>query len=187
MGNPGLKESTVNIGKSLSIGKWVTGAVFIAIAGCGEAKAASQLDSHGKGFVGKGDIQLIMMWSNDQLQANVHKLRFRMLTGGGASWRCEGTNPAGKAIVTVQEQDFGLEAGVGYDPRKNRAGQVTGFHLHGANGQVGYTAVGQCPQAGGWSVQPTLVPDSIIYSGGEPALQVSGDGGQTFFDLPLTY
>jgi hypothetical protein len=176
----------MNFGSAVNLGKWVAGAALVVAAGCGEANAASQIDSEGKGFVGKGDIQLVMMWNNEQLQSNAGKLRFRMLAGGGSSWKCEGVNAAGKALVNVQENDFGLASEVGFDPRKNRAGQVTGFYLRGANGQVGHTAVGMCPNASGWQVRPTLVPDSIVYSGGEPALQFSADG-ETWFELTLTY
>jgi hypothetical protein len=180
------KGVEMNVGSAVKLGKWVAGAALVAVAACGDANAASQIDSEGKGFVGKGDVQLIMMWNNEQLQSNARNLRFRMLAGGGTSWKCEGVNAAGKAMVTVQEKDYGVASDVAFDPRKNRAGQVTGFYLRGANGQVGYTAVGMCPQATGWQVQPTLVSDSIAYSGGEPALQFSADG-QTWFELALTY
>jgi hypothetical protein len=81
--------------------EWVACVALAAVSA--SANAASQIDSEGNGFVGKGDIQAVMVWNNQQLQDNAASLRFRMLAGGGASWKCEGVNASGKTIVTVQQ------------------------------------------------------------------------------------
>jgi hypothetical protein len=150
------------------------------------AFAAVQYDERFIGFVGKGDVQSAFDLDNAGLQAAAPGIRFRAQLAGFASWRCVGTNPAGKIIVTQHERAQPVNSAVGFSARRNSQGQVTGFILNGLNAnETVYTGIGQCPAAKGWLIQPTLVPDSISYTTLDPMLQVSRDG-ELWLDLPVT-
>jgi len=159
---------------------------LVAILYATGALGAVQYDDKLVGFVGKGDVQSVFDLDNAGLQTIAPSIRFRVQAAGGASWRCVGTNPVGKVIVTQHERSDAVTSAVAFSARRNSQGQVTGFILDGlAGASPTYTTVGQCPVAKGWLVQPVLVPDSITYSTLDPMLQVSRDG-ETWLDLPAT-
>jgi hypothetical protein len=156
------------------------------------ANAAVTYDGDGVGFVGKGDVQSIYDWNNYDFQENAELVEFRMLTGGGTTWKCSGNNPAGKLVIqTKGSESEGVNAEVGYDARKNRQGQVTGFILTGLKtaqgGMTIYQSIDYCSTAPNdkWS-NYGLVEGSVNENGGgDPLLQVSIDG-ENWFDLPIT-
>jgi hypothetical protein len=97
----------------------------------------------GKGFVGKGDVQLGFGWSNKQLQANASGVAFRHLTTTTIenSWECLNTN---NDRTTERSTDQvattrGVVSAITRD--KN---QVTGFNLtgFGAFGNTSNTSQG---------------------------------------------
>jgi hypothetical protein len=149
-------------------------------------------DANGVGFVGKGDVQEVFGWNSHTLNEEAGSLRFQLLTTSGATWQCLGINPAGNPVRTTRgTESDAIESTVVFDTRRNRSGQVTGFDLTGIEPYVTqYASIGSCPTpslSAGWIQQPTLVPDSLVYSNGEdgPLLQVSVDG-VIWFDLPIT-
>jgi hypothetical protein len=154
------------------------------------ANAAVTYDENGVGFVGKGDVQSIYDWNNSMFQDNHEDVRFQMVSGGGTTWKCSGLNPAGKLVIQTKGSDSEeLDFEVGYDARKNRQGQVTGFILTGVieSGMTIYQSIDYCSQAPNdkWT-DYRLVDGSINDNGGgDPVLQVSIDG-EEWYDLPIT-
>ena len=111
----------------------------------------------GKGFVGKGDVQLIYGWNNTQLQDNAKLVDFRAITTTETTWTC--TRPAATPndpdrVITQQRNNTttaqGLATTVSRDTSKGKNGPVTGFNLLGYDSQPtpiasDGPAVGSCP------------------------------------------
>ncbi|EKO3565507.1 hypothetical protein [Vibrio metschnikovii] len=158
----------------------------------GTAIAAVSVDENGVGFVGKGDVQQVFDWNNSKLQENAHNLQFRMATTGTTTWTCEGINPAGIVVIQQYEQLQGVNSSVAFDPRRNRTGQITGFHMNGiqTGDEITYTPLGSCGNNGNghhnWVVKPTLVDDINYLGSDEPSLEVSVDG-MNWVALPISY
>ena len=162
-------------------------AVAIVMASM-SASAAVNVDEAGVGFVGKGDVQSIYDWNNSMLQSNAHLVRFKFSAAGTASWKCQGVNAAGNVVTSdVRDQDVGTDAEIGYDPRRNKQGQITGFILTGTNSNpTTYNAVGSCGASVGFKVPFQRVSDINYEGSAEPSLKVSIDG-VNWFDLQITY
>lgn len=149
---------------------------------------SANIDDRGYGFVGKGEVQSIYDWNNAALQSNAGLVQFRYASGDYASWKCEGINPAGVTVTSEHEAVSGVSSAVGYDARRNKQGQITGFILSGLHSQNASTglSIGECPVNKNWLEQRVQIGE-IVYGGvGEPALQVSIDS-ETWYDLILTF
>jgi hypothetical protein len=148
------------------------------------ANAAVNVDEDGVGFVGKGDVQSVYDWNNSMLQANAHLIRFKFSGAGTASWTCEGVNPAGNIVRSdVRDQDVRTNAHIGYDPRKNSQGQITGFILTGFKGNATTdNPVGTCGASVGFKVPFQLVSEINYEGSAEPSLKVSIDE-TTWFEV----
>lgn len=162
----------------------IIGMATLGLTGCVFADAS--IDRNGFGFVARGDVQAMYDWSNSALQDNAHLVSFRYGGGNTATWACSHLARQGQARQ-AEEVTIAIDAGIALDPRKNSAGQITGFNLNGfRTGAETYTAVGTCPSGnpgGEWQ----LIADSIMVEGsGEPILQVSIDGVE-WHDLTITY
>jgi hypothetical protein len=154
------------------------------------AQAAVTIDENGYGFVGKGDVQIVMDWNNAQLQEHADSLQFRFAGGESASWTCQGLNPSGNIVTNLHESTTAVNSAVAFDARKNKTGQITGFNLFGFSGGSTLTGdvPGTCPtdDPTKW-VQPRQLLGEVAYDGtGEPSLQVSSDGTD-WFDLTINY
>jgi hypothetical protein len=97
----------------------------------------------GKGFVGKGDVQLVFGWNNAQLQKKATTSGAIVFTYSEStiySATCEWTTGEGtrgeKVHSITRTKFFGVLGSVAYDARQRS--QVTGFNL---NGWTSYEAV----------------------------------------------
>jgi hypothetical protein len=162
----------------------------LAVAACLTAAvvayAAVDFDPEtGTGFVGKGDVQLVCGWNNNQLQNNVDLVAFRALSQeiSEVSWECTNSNNdmVRERTRTTTTSTEGLVSGVARV--KN---QVTGFNLSGYSGTPTETSttegppVNSCP-SGPWSLtepagDPTIVSETST-------VEVSCDGGSTWTAL----
>ena len=162
-------------------------AACLAVAGI--AYAAVIVDSECIGFAGKGDVQLVMdpPWNNAQLQtaANAGQVKFRALWSESTSWDCE---KEGKKETQTQTrtQKSAITSTIAYDARKNNKGQITGFNLNGKDLTTPPTEESNGPELHSCPSQWTLVPDSDVITGGDTTLEVSGDGGANWVNLPIT-
>ncbi len=129
------------------------------------AYAAVTVDEDGYGFVGKGDVQLAYDWNNAELQANAASLTFSFTSIVEATWQCEwwtGPDHNIKHHVNTKTSTSGIAASIGFDARKNKQGQITGFNLNGFDGTTETTsgdAIGDCPGEGAGK---TLVAGSLL-------------------------
>lgn len=94
------------------------------------AQATWYLDEEGFGFVGKGDVQVVYGWNNNQLQINAGDVAFRALTGMVTEyeWTCSrdgGTQTQERARSTTTETSGLLSS------EARERNQVTGFYLCG--------------------------------------------------------
>jgi hypothetical protein len=142
----------------------------------------------GAGFVGKGDVQLVYGWNNQALQANEGSVMFRATSVSTTEWTCSRINPAGKEVVVNRNQTATSQGLVSSTARRNSSGingPVTGFNLNGYDGgeptivEDGH-ALGSCPPAGG---NPFEHDGNEETTQGATVVQVSNDGGATWFDL----
>jgi hypothetical protein len=95
----------------------------------------------GKGFVGKGDVQLAMGWNNAQLQANAHSVAFNYVVREvyAVTEVFATGNPDNPWSLNVHEiaitMVYGIRSSVDADPRQVRGQkQFTGFNLFGYTG-----------------------------------------------------
>ena len=130
-------------------------AVFVS---AGAVFAAVTFDPvTGKGFVGKGDVQLAFNLNNKQLQQNASKVTFTYETVGEYTLLCKAddttrTNPrTGEVTVTPgAEKEFknrvqSVETSLQGDPRQTKGqNQFTGFNLSGIIGEP-LTTGESCP------------------------------------------
>lgn len=87
----------------------------------------------GKGFVGKGDIQIPFGWNNQALQANATSLTFSYDSADVYDVTVEwdtGTRNIVHHTVT-HNTSVAVANTVAYDTRKNKQADVTGFNLTG--------------------------------------------------------
>jgi hypothetical protein len=162
------------------------------IAAAGLAYAAVTIDDDGFGFVGKGDVQNIFGWNNNELQANADNVQFRLteesVTTTEASWTCDrdgGDQTQERSRTTTTTT---TTTGVLSSTARVR-NQITGFNLNGYSSSDSSTdsetegpPLGSCPTF--WTAGP-VVEETFTETFGE-GLQVSGDGGVTWYPLEIT-
>jgi hypothetical protein len=88
----------------------------------------------GVGFVGKGDVQIIYGWNNQQLQSGAGNVQFRFQDFEVATWNCEkifftGPDQIEHDIIQVRTNITNTEGIVASVGRLKT--QVTGFNLNG--------------------------------------------------------
>jgi hypothetical protein len=180
----------------MNISTWIRAACLAApvalLAGCGgggdldggmTAKAVT-VDSNGVGFVGKGDVQLALGWSNKKIQDGANSVTFRGVSSlvQEVSWVCTNSNNQNtqeRARTTTTETE-----GIVKKILRER-NQVTGFFLEGFEGSsaVSSTTEGpaqnSCPGGSSWSLTtPAGAPVTLSSSW---KLEVSGDGSTWVF------
>jgi hypothetical protein len=107
-------------------------AAVLAVAG--PATAAVTFDSAtGKGFVGKGDVQLAFSWNNAQLQKNASGVTFSYNATDSYEAVCTFTTGEGtkgeKTHNVDHKRSTVVASTIAYDPRVRN--QITGFNLNG--------------------------------------------------------
>lgn len=133
--------------KSFLIGAAALAAVSTA------AMATWSIDDSGKGFVGKGDVQLALGLNNAQMQAQVNGLTFKYsdtvkVTAYCSKYHEETRNKEAWTDYNDYDRTRSLKSNVAYDPRKGIK-QYTGFNLTGWDGTpVINGGKIECP--GGW-------------------------------------
>lgn len=171
-------------------------AAFMVATLASHANAAVVVDDDGKGFVGKGDIQLIYDWNNASLQSCVNNssspdsgcLSFRIATNQitESTWTC--THPTnGRTNERARTTTTSTQALVSAIARVKK--QVTGFNLNGfVEGADPVTttttegpSLGSCPTY--WTASPVTTAE---LPGGDPVLEVSSDDGAIWTVLPVT-
>ncbi len=163
--------------------------MLAAFAFQGSMVHAAHIDQDGFGFVGKGEVQSIFDWNNAGLQQNADKVQFRFVDNAGSyEWVCEWwTGPENNRKRHTQDmiEITGVSSAVGYDARKNKQGQITGFLLEGWNGASTSQAFEPYCTAEGNQMK-TFVEGSLVAleGDGEEKLQVSVDG-ENWYDLVL--
>ena len=167
-------------------------ALVAMLVAAGAAFAAYTFDpATGTGFVGKGDVQLIYGWNNQQLQANAKLVDFRASTTSETTWTCSRPAPTPNdpdREITQQRSTTtttqGLATTVTRDTSKGKNGPVTGFNLTGYEGTPTVTtdgpAVGSCPATPSGF---TFDEGSQVTTPGATVLEVSIDGS-TWYTLP---
>jgi hypothetical protein len=173
--------------KRLSLNLAATAATAMLVASI-SVSAAVNVDEHGVGFVGKGDVQSVFDWNNSMLQSNAHKLKFKLSRPGTVSWYCEGVNAAGVTVRTNERDlDFSTNSYIAHDARRNHTGQISGFVLTGFTSNTPtYNAIGSCGRSAGFQVPLRLVSHIDYEGSNEPSLKVSIDG-ETWHELSITY
>src|SRR5215218_3947508 len=112
-------------------------ALVAMLVAAGAVYAAFTFDpATGKGFVGKGDVQLIYGWNNQQLQQNANLVQFRATTTSETTWTCSRPAPTPNdptREITQERNATTTTQGVvsKVDRVKN---QITGFILNGYSG-----------------------------------------------------
>jgi hypothetical protein len=158
-------------------------AVVLALTCVGSALAVVTFDSaSGKGFVGKGDVQLLFGMNNKALQDVAGKVDFRVNSVSATSWTCTKVVELGNGgentivqerLTTVSTQ--GVVTTVARDNSKGKDGPVTGFNLLGYEGVPTVVslgpAVGTCPAN----------PSGFVYDE-NASTQISGGGLEVTID-----
>lgn len=127
----------------------------------------------GRGFVGKGDVQLAFGWNNKALNDNAGHVRFTYsgTTTQETSWVCVNENNGNeqeRERVTTTEVS-GLVSHVARDNKR----QITGFILGGFDGTSTSTTetegpkLNSCPNANSsYVLDSTAVGDPVVTGGG---------------------
>ncbi|MGI8545384.1 MAG: hypothetical protein ACR2MD_18160 [Aridibacter sp.] len=148
------------------------------------ALAGINIDDEGKGFVGKGDVQLAFGWNNAALQANADIVSFALETHSSTvtevTWVCtkDNGNTQERARITTTESSSG---GV-VSALARLKNQISGFNLLGfVNPNTTPTtststegpAVSSCPT--NWVASSTSAPETISSSSNR-TLTISAPG-----------
>ncbi|MDP2139817.1 MAG: hypothetical protein Q8L20_03300 [Gammaproteobacteria bacterium] len=162
----------------------IRSALVGAMALAGAVHAAWNLDEDGFGFVGKGDVQTVYGWNNNQLQRNAGDVEFRALTGmvTDYEWMCSrntGDQTQDRSRSTTTET-----SGVLTSVARER-NQVTGFNLSGWDEENSSSVttsegnvLGSCPA--NWTASAITEETYALPGSG---LQVSIDG-LNWYSLP---
>ena len=147
----------------------------------------------GTGFVGKGDVQLVYLWNNKQLQDNGSKVKFRAnsLTVTEVSWECtnlHNDNVQERSRTTTTSVE-GIVSSIARDNSKGKDGSITGFHLNGYSGGSTVTStttdgprLNSCPASPStWSLSTPAGDPEVVES--SSALEVSGNNGLSYEPL----
>jgi hypothetical protein len=114
--------------------------ILLAAAACAVAVAAFASvtfdPATGKGFVGKGDVQIPFGWSNAQVQANATAVTFKFESSDSYAAVCTWTTGEGtrgeKTHTISRTRTVGVAGTVDGDPRQVKGQkQFTGFILAG--------------------------------------------------------
>jgi hypothetical protein len=141
-------------------------AVFVS---AGAVFAAVTFDpGTGKGFVGKGDVQLAFNWNNKQLQTNAKDVTFTYNATENYEVVCtfvtgEGTKGE-KTHNVLREKSTIVDSTVAYDPRVKN--QITGFNLTGLGTTTGDPAPMVGDACSGGSDGGTLTSVNLVSSSG---------------------
>lgn len=113
----------------------LAGVLTLAIAGAAAATVTFD-SSTGRGFVGKGDVQLVFGWNNAQLQANAGGVTFSYDTVDRYEATCTFVTGEGTRGERTHDIDIprhtSISSGILYDARTHR--QIDGFILNGFSG-----------------------------------------------------
>ena len=126
--------------------KFATLAMLAVAAGAALASVTFDVAT-GKGFVGKGDVQLAFGWNNAKLQAQAGNVSFNYTQVDATDYEvvCEFDTGTRHVVHHVQTTHKSLSDALSYDVtkanRQNPQGDVTGFNLTGAT-NVQQTASG---------------------------------------------
>lgn len=161
--------------------KFILAAAALATVSTAAYAAVTFDPATGRGFVGKGDVQLLYGWNNKDLQTNAANVDFRYsaVTVTEVTWECtkqqqNGETTQEKARTTTTSTQ-GLVTTVARENSKGKDGAVTGFNLSGYEGGAAETssttegpAVNSCPAN----------PSGFVLSSpaGDP-VEVSSTGG----------
>ena len=169
-------------------------ALVAMLVAAGAAFAAYTFDpATGTGFVGKGDVQLIYGYNNQQLQTNASKIDFRAITTSETSWTCSRPAPTPQdpnREITQQRNNTttaqGLATTVARETSKGKNGPVTGFNLTGYDSPPTVIA-SDGPATASCPASPsgfTFDEGSQVTTTEPTQLQVTNDGGMTWYTLP---
>lgn len=141
-------------------------AMATMVVAAGAVVAAVSFDAEtGKGFVGKGDVQLAFGWNNKALNTNASGVTFTGTSVTEQSWECQ--NPKNENIQD-RERTTTTQGLVSHVERDNKK-QITGFILNGYDGSESTVTEGNkldsCPT--NWA---------LITPAGDP-VPVEGAGG----------
>jgi hypothetical protein len=171
--------------------KIISSAIGLSIFGIASIALASVTfnSTTGAGFVGKGDVQTIFGWNNATLQTRAASVAFRTSSSlvTEVSWICtnENNEHTQERSRTTSKTVQGLIESIA-----RVKSQITGFNLTGySEGAVnsestGGPALNSCPN-GPWSLT-TPAGEPVVVSSEGNGLEVSPDGGTTWFPLPIT-
>jgi hypothetical protein len=160
----------------------VLAAVLVLVVSAVSAAVTFDAET-GKGFVGKGDVQLAFGWNNKALQDNAQDVQFRARSEvvTEVSWIC--TNSNNQNTQERERTTTTTIAGVVSSVERIK-NQITGFILTGYGETIESTVtegnqLNSCP-SGPWSLTtPAGDPEVVSSTGG---LQVSINGTD-WFDL----
>lgn len=144
-----------------------------ALVGAASAVSAEVIvNPDGTGFVGKGDVQLVYGWNNQQLQSNAGAVQFQSTLVSERAWEC--TNSFNQKVQERERTTTSTQLVVKVDRVRN---QITGFILSGYTGSPSTTTGGpplnSCPApVSNWTLT-SPAGDPVVVSAG---LQVSIDG-----------
>lgn len=159
--------------------KKITGLAFMLMLTCATTFASVTFDvTTGKGFIGKGDVQLLFGWNNAEMQANASSLIFTFTSTDVYEVEAEWwTGPDRKRTYhTVSVTTEIIVMGeVAYEAKTNKNDknlQITGFILTGWSGFT--TSGGDIPELGdNFEGNKTVIGVTLISS--EPGtLKVNG-------------
>jgi hypothetical protein len=136
----------------------------------------------GKGFVGKGDVQLAFGWSNAQLQANAKNVAFTFSQHEQYTGTCTFSVETGgvrnrqiRSVASTRVKNVNISGDVAYDLRMRN--QITGFSLTGYQNNV--TVTGAALQNGdpceGGNVGDGVISD-VVQTGYQAALNAVYNG-----------
>jgi hypothetical protein len=157
------------------IGGIVASALVLTVIGT--AVAAVTFDSAtGTGFVGKGDVQLVLNMNNKQLQDNASSLNFAAVTSEvtEVSWTCTNSNND-NTQVRERTTTTSVQGVVSSVARERN--QITGFNLTGYSGSAAPVSttegnpLNSCP-SGPWTLTTPAGAAEVISS--TSALTVNG-------------
>jgi hypothetical protein len=142
-------------GRSRGIIKGFTSALaalFFVVSAVTPANAEVTFDSvAGKGFVGKGDVQLAFGWSNQTLQMNASLVDFKYNEQAKWAVTCEYTSENKNFSETrahSQTITRNLNDKLAYSGRKNSSDMLTGYHLSFSEKLVTAGSTFEIPEVG---------------------------------------
>ena len=149
----------------------------VALAAPAAATAAVTFDpATGKGFVGKGDVQVPFGWNDSKLQQYAAGVTFTYESASDDTYSvtCEWETGNNKIVHHIQRKRADVSSSVAYDvtkvDRKSPNGKVTGFNLTGKGTEVidaeGSVPVvgGQCPENQGQGVEKLIAAVDLVSS-----------------------